>query len=112
MGAKIEFDIPKCMSRFDPRFKRAQAWIDNEVLKDCDPYVPFRTGVLVKSGTLGTKIGSGKVEYIATYAKSCYYSLREFSKEKHPKACAQWFEKAKAVNVAKWKKGVEKILKG
>ena len=113
MGVKVKFDVPKTMSRFSPKFKRAQSWLDNEVLKDCDPYVPFRTGKLAQSGITGTKIGSGKVIYSAAHAKGCYYAVnRRFSKSAHPQACAQWFEKAKAAKCKAWENGVNQILKG
>lgn len=39
-----------------------------------DPYVPFKTGVMKKSGTSGTVIGSGVVEYTAPYARNQYYT--------------------------------------
>jgi hypothetical protein len=35
-----------------------------------------------------------------------------FSRDKHPQACAQWFEKAKAVNKRKWMERVKEILGG
>lgn len=114
MGYKINIDIPGTMDRFDPKFRKAQMFLDNEVLKDCNPYVPMRTGTLAGSGTRGTVIGDGEVVYNAIYAKDCYYALsRHFSKDKHPQACAQWFEKAKSAKCkSSWIPGVEKIIKG
>ena len=50
-----------------------QKAVDSEVLRRSDPYVPFRTGFLKKSGVLGTKIGSGEVIYNAIHAKKNYY---------------------------------------
>ncbi|MEE7581836.1 MAG: capsid protein, partial [Oscillospiraceae bacterium] len=38
-------------------FDRVQVFIDNEVLRKCDPYVPMDTGMLKKSGILGTVVG-------------------------------------------------------
>lgn len=52
-----------------------KAQLDNAVLKDTDKYVPMRTGVLKKSGVLGTRVGSGEIVYIAPYAKKCYYGV-------------------------------------
>ena len=34
---------------------------------------PRRTGMLIKSGTLGTVIGSGEIEYLAPYARQQYH---------------------------------------
>ena len=39
----------------------AQEFIDSEVLRRSDPYTPKRTGALIRSGVLGTRIGSGEV---------------------------------------------------
>ena len=112
MGVKIHIKIPATVTRFSPIYQKAQKWLDNEVLKDSTPYVPMATGNLVGSGIRGTVIGSGKVIYNAPYAKSCYYAKsRNFSKEKHPQASAQWFEKSKAAKGKAWEKGVNAIFK-
>ena len=113
MRCQLVIYTAQCVARFAPRYDRAQRFLDSEVLRDCAPYTPMRTGYLMKSGNTGTVIGSGKVIYNAPYAKRCYYgrSMR-FSKDKHPKACAQWFEPAKAAKKDQWVAGVEKILKG
>lgn len=113
MKFKLDMDIPKCVSRFDPRFVRAQKFLDSEVIKDCSPYTPFRTGNLMNSATRGTTIGSGEVIYNAPYARAMYYGTGyNFSKEAHPQAGAQWFERTKAVKKDSWKKGVNKIVRG
>ncbi len=110
---KLELDTRKILNRFGPRFDRAQKYIDNEVLKDSDEYVPMRTGNLRNSGIRGTVLGSGMVVYNAPYAAKCYYGTHiKFSKNLHPKATAQWFEKAKAVNRQKWIDGAQKIVEG
>ena len=111
-NCKVEIDIPKALNRFNPKYKRAQAWLDNEVLKDSDQYVPFRTGKLAQSGIIGTVIGSGKVIYNAPYARRLYYGNYNFYKEEHKRASSQWFEKAKAVNKPKWINGVNKLMRG
>ena len=99
--------------RFDATFQRAQRFLDSEVLRCSAPYVPMRSGALMRSGTNGTVLGSGQVKYNAPYARIQYYGLSfHFSKDKHPQACAQWFEKAKAANLGTWEDGVQKIFKG
>ena len=50
-----------------------QKFIDSEVLRLSDPYVPFDTGNLKKSGQRATEIGSGIVSYNAPYARYQYY---------------------------------------
>lgn len=110
----VEFyNMMATIARLEGQLDKAQRWLDNEVLKDCQPYVPMRSGNLMDSGVTGTTIGSGNVVYNAPYARKMYYGEHfNFSKAKHPQACAMWFEKAKAVNSEKWKNGVQKIVKG
>lgn len=113
ISTRLDLKPSSVINRFDPRYRRAQQFLDNEVVKDCTPYVPMRTGALMRSGIEGTKLGSGKVIYNAPYARRMYYGLNfNFSKDKHPQACAQWFEKAKATKLKSWLDGVEKIITG
>ena len=49
---------------------------------------------------------------ITSSGTQMYYGVSfHFSKDKHPQACAQWFEKAKAAKKDAWLKGVNKIMK-
>lgn len=101
------------IGRLEGQIDIAQKWLDNEVLKDCQPFVPMRTGNLMNSGIHGTKLGSGEVEYNAPYAKKIYYGVHmKFSPLKHPQACALFFEKAKGIHKPKWKDGVQRKLRG
>lgn len=113
INVTLQLDTPKVLSRFDERFQKAQKFLDSEVLRTSAPYVPMRSGALMRSGTTGTQLGSGQVKYNIVYAKYQYYGLdHNFSRDKHPQACAQWFEKAKAVHKDAWLAGVGKIIKG
>lgn len=58
------------------QFHEAQKYVDSEVLRRCEPYVPKQTGNLREKGWSGTKIGSGVVQYTADYARPRYYSGR------------------------------------
>lgn len=100
-------------NRIPQNVQRAQKHLDSQVLKDTDKYVPMRTGILVKSGILGTRIGSGEIDYIAPYAKKMYYGVTiRFNKSRHPLACAKWFEASKAVNKRSWLAEVRRIAGG
>lgn len=68
----ITFD-PNFRQKAAQNFERAQKYVDSETLRHSDPYVPFLTGMLKKSGTTGTVLGSGVVKYTAPYAKKNYY---------------------------------------
>ena len=98
------------------------------------PYTPFRSGVMEKSATLGTKIGSGKIVYNSPYARYQYYGVvygpnipikengvlvgfyspqkkyrtnrhLSYDKSRHPQAQRLWFEVMK-------KKHNQAILRG
>lgn len=78
-------------------FDRVQVFIDNEVLRKCDPYVPMDTGMLKKSGILGTGVGSGEVIYIAPYARIQYYNNKGTgNNNKSGLRGPYWFERMKA----------------
>ena len=113
MTIRVHINVPGVNARFGERFAAAQKYLDSEVLRCSAPYVPMRTGALMRSGTNGTKIGSGMIIYNAPYVKAMYYGRTyRFSKDKHPQACAQWFEKAKAAHEGAWIKGVSDIIRG
>lgn len=76
---------------------KKQEIIDSEVLRLCAPLVPFRTGSLERSGTLGTVIGSGEVKYIAPYARAQYYNTAQ-TRSYDPRRGGKWFERMKTAN--------------
>lgn len=82
---------------------RVQQVIDSEVLRLCEPYVPRRTGDLIRSGISHTSIGSGLVVYNTPYARRWYYEAAKFSGA--PKRGNYWFERMKNEG------GAEKILR-
>jgi hypothetical protein len=98
------------------RYSEAQKFVDSEVLRLCEPYTPLRTGMLIKSGTLGTEIGSGTVSWIAPYAKAQYYrpkkpkGVKEPSTETGPLRGPYWFERMKATHVRTILVGARKII--
>ena len=55
---------PDFAAKRNAQFSRKQMFVDSEVLRRCSPRVPLRTGMLEKSGKLGTDVGSGEVDYI------------------------------------------------
>lgn len=79
--------------KWSGRYVSAQKFVDSEVLRLSEPFIPLRTGQLVKSGTLGTHIGSGLIAWIAIYARRQYYSPREPGSETGPLRGPFWFER-------------------
>lgn len=106
---QVHFNPVSTYARISSNVSRAQAWLDNEVLKDATPFVPRLSGELERSGIAGTKIGRGELVYNKVYAAVQYYGSFTHSTQAHPAATRLWFETAKAINKAKWIRGVKKI---
>lgn len=90
-------------------FTRAQKFVDSEVLRYCSAMVPFQTGMLDKSGKLGTVIGSGNVQYIAPYARTQYYDTAT-SRPYDSNRGAKWFERMKVAYKKDILSGAKKLM--
>ncbi len=82
-----------------PNLEEAQKFVDSEVLKRCNPYVPKDNGELIRSGTRETRIGSGRVVYRTPYARRWYYEPANFQEGEDSKPKGKrgnyWFERMK-----------------
>lgn len=85
VSARLEWN-PSFEPNMEKGFSNAQEFVDSECIRRMAPETPRRTGVLVKSATLGTVIGSGEINQIAPYARRQYYEHKEKS---------YWFERMK-----------------
>lgn len=94
-------------SRILVKVQKAQNVIDSEVLRRCDPLVPFKTGSLKRSGITGTKIGSGQVRYTAPYAKRQYYKGRVSVTRGR-----KWFQRMKSEQGQAILNAAQRMLKG
>ncbi len=83
--AKLEWN-PGFGPQESRRFEKRQRFVDQECIRRMAPETPRRTGMLIKSATLGTVIGSGEINQIAPYARRQYYEHKEKS---------YWFERMK-----------------
>lgn len=81
-------------------FNRKQAFVDQECIRRMAPETPRLSGVLIKSATLGTVIGSGEIHQIAPYARRQYYEHQDKS---------YWFERMKNRHKESILKGAQKI---
>lgn len=86
---------PNFQDQWAGRYTTAQKYVDSQVLRLSEPYTPLRTSMLVKSGTLGTVIGSGLVQWITPYAKAQYYSRRSPGSETGAMRGPRWFDRMK-----------------
>ena len=87
---------------------KVQQFIDSEVLRLCDPYVPMDTGQLKQSGIRHTRIGSGRVVYKTPYARRMYYNP-QYKFQGAPMRGAYWFERMKANHKDQILKGAAKV---
>ncbi len=71
----------------------AQQYVDSEVIRLCDPFVPFRDGYLRQSAVEHTVIGSGEVKYVTPYARRLHYHP-EYKFNEAPMRGAYWFDRA------------------
>ena len=102
----VEVDPDKIMqSRGLSANGEVQRFIDSEVLRYCEPYVPFDQGTLIQSGIINTVVGSGEVKYRTPYARRWYYMPANF--QEAPRRGNYWFERA-----IKQEGGKDKILDG
>lgn len=69
-----------------------QKFVDSEILRLADPYVPFRTGILKDSGLINTVIGQGEIVYATPYARRMWYHP-EYSFSGAPMRGAFWAER-------------------
>lgn len=95
------------------RYTAAQKFVDSEVLRLSEPFTPLLTGTLIKTGILGTDIGSGVVSWIAPYAKRQYYrGRRPGASQTGGLRGRYWFERMKEVHKNQIVRGAERVAKG
>lgn len=99
------------VDKWEHTYSEAQKFVDSEVLRLCEPYVPLLTGMLIKSGILGTKIGSGTVSWIAPYARRQYYLKRKTPSQTGPLRGSLWYERMKEAHGWSIIAGAKKIMK-
>lgn len=125
---------PGFSTRANKNFNNVQGYIDSEVIRLMTPYTPMRNGILYKSATLGTTIGSGEIIQVAPYARYQYYGKLMVSRitgsawakqgeskvltnqpltyrtDRHPLAGSYWFERMKADKKEKILRGAKRYL--
>lgn len=91
---------------------KVQKYVDSEVLRCSDPYIPFLTGKLKESGTTSTVVGSGMVHYNTPYARKNYYKNRGNGVQGTNRSGLRgrlWFERMKKDHLPHILKGVKRI---
>lgn len=115
---------------------RVQKYVDQEVIRLMDQYTPRQSGILIKSATLGTKIGTGEINQIAPQSRYDYYGKLmvssitgsawashgekkvltdidlKFDTSKNALAGPYWFERMKADKKEQILRGAQKVAGG
>lgn len=89
---------------------KVQQYIDSEVLRLDEPFVPKDTGELIQSGIKNTEIGSGEVKYNTPYARRWYYMPAHF--QEAPQRGNYWFERMKQQYKNQILQGAKRIASG
>lgn len=92
---------------------RVQKFVDSEVVRYCDPLVPFRTGALKQSGISGTAKGSGVVQYNSAYARKNYYDNSGHGIEGLANGGQRgrlWFYRMKIAHLDDIRRGIRRIM--
>lgn len=84
-----------------------QQYIDSEVLRLSEQFIPKDTGELIRSGIINTNIGSGDIKYRTPYARRWYYMPAQF--QEAPQRGNYWFEKMKQQYVNHILAGAQRI---
>lgn len=129
---KLDFDVNKCKKKYGAMNDKARMLLKNEIVKDTDKFVPFRTGYLKNSAIRSISSKDDAIIYKGPYARFLYYGKvmigvithRPWAKKgeikkatnrnltfSHPFACARWFEKSKSINLRKWLDIAKKVYK-
>lgn len=104
--AEMEWN-PGFGPKYEKKFGKKQEYIDQECINKMKSLTPMRTGVLIKSATLGTVVGSGEIHQIAPYARRWYYEKANFRGS--PDRGNKWFERMKNRHRDSILKGAQKI---
>lgn len=92
------------------QYQNAQVYLDGEVLRLSEPYMPKDKGVLIRSGRLFTEVGSGLVQWSTPYARYVYegkvmvgrkpkvVTNKDLRYQGAPKRGAHWFTRMMEVN--------------
>jgi len=105
-----DWKMPMIRVNLEKRVPGALRVMEAAVLKSCEPYVPYRTGELCRSGHPSGAGSEGAVTWSASHAAECYYASRSFGKKIHPHATARWFEAAKAADLESWRRAAAAAL--
>ena len=89
---KVELDV-SCLDKALNGLKpggEVQLFVDTEIIKHCDPYVPMKQGILMESPLYASEIGHGKIIYDTPYAKRMYNAPDDWKFQNGPLRGPNW----------------------
>lgn len=103
INVNVQINERQVSGKINKGLDRAQFYLDQQVLKDSNYYIPKNEGYLEKSGILHSKIGEGKIIWNTPYARRLFYGTGyKFSKDKNPNASALWYYAAESQHKYDW----------
>mgnify|MGYP001014117829 CR=1 FL=1 len=95
--AELKFNT-NFRGKWQKRYSQSQKFVDSEVLRFSEPFTPMLSGMMIKSGDLGTEVGSGTVKWIAPYSRRQYYATRKPGSQTGPLRGPFWFQRMKEIH--------------
>lgn len=89
---KVELDVScldKALKGLEPGGE-VQLFVDTEIIMQCDPYVPKKKGILMKSPLQASEMGHGKIIYDTPYAKKMYNAPKYWKFQNGPLRGPNW----------------------
>lgn len=111
----MKVDTNEIRNKYQKAFSKGgeiQRYIDTEVLKGIEPYIPYDEGQLTSSAISNTVIGSGLIIWDTPYAKNLFYGKTKngqdmvYQQQIHPLAGRNWTERYKADQMETLREGV------
>lgn len=125
--ATITFNKSEIAAKVMGASAKAAESVAMEILADSNFYAPFRSGALIGKSNLDGALsptvenypdeGRTVISWRVPYARRMYEGKSKsgkpfkYGKQSNPNAQSKWFEKAKSLKLADWRKFFEKMLK-
>lgn len=108
---RVDIDFGDIRKKLLRGVDRAQHVLDQKIMADTDPYVPFNKGTLSDSVLRSSE--PGMLVYDTPYARRLFYNPQYSFQHKHGHHLAggDWFGRSKADNKDKWIADVERVMK-
>lgn len=107
------------LSKFGGRFRKAQEYLDTQIMKDMEPYVAYRTGALLNHIKMYNQLMAGKGEimpFALSYGKNTYQGLNSHGAPiqhwTNPQTQPYWFDYTRQMHEKEWVDGCKDIILG